>query len=536
MVIALWVIISALLVSPAFCPPTVGFSDNGILVEEWRYDMQSLYTTLLFGSSSAIADLGVNDVGGEPDCDLEIIIGSDEYANYYPELGGAYAQGIWRVLDSQGNLEWAKDTGTDESRSSPNVADINADGYLEIVGGTTSGWNVEAMDRYGNFLWTFPWPPQQGGPFVWHSSPAVADVDPSISGLEVFIGNNAYNSVWALDGDNTDGVDDGITATDAWIYGGTEGIDWDVLWKFETDYVYSSPALGDVDNDGDIEVVIGDGGGNVYVLDGKTGVLEWSYSTGGAVHASAAIANLDGDPYLEIVIGSGDGNIYCLEWNGTTGSVEWTYSTGSPVYSSAAIGDIDGDSALEIVDASTNGDIYALSASGSMEWTYSTGSSTVSSPALADRSSVMSYDRDWPMFRHDPMRTGLYGPSPCSQGLDVYIGADDGYLYLIEGGGGGGAGGTLIDRFLTYGRLYTSPSVADIDGDSRSEIVFYDAEPGHDGHYTYWCVEDLACTPPTPVIPEVPLGTIMASAAMIIALVGYFAIPKFGKKQTWANP
>jgi len=40
---------------------------------------------------------------------------------------------------------------------------------------------------------------------------------------------------------------------------------------------------------------------------------------------------------------------------------------------------------------------------------------------------------------------------------------------------------------------------------------------------------------PTGVIPEVPLGTIMASAAMIIALVGYFAIPKF-RKQIRINP
>jgi len=41
---------------------------------------------------------------------------------------------------------------------------------------------------------------------------------------------------------------------------------------------------------------------------------------------------------------------------------------------------------------------------------------------------------------------------------------------------------------------------------------------------------------PHPVIPEVPLGTIMASAAMIVALVGYFAVPKFRKKQININP
>jgi len=489
-IIAVTMVTSALTLLPSVGAINVGESENGILVEDWRYNLQQLYSTLMFGSSSCIADLGVNSIGGEPDSDLEIVVGSDEYANYYPELG-TYANGIWRILDSQGNLEWAKNTGTDESRSSPAVADINGDGYLEIIGGTTSGWNVEVMDRYGNFIWTFPWPPQTGGPFAWHSSPAVTDVDSSISGLEVFIGNNPYGNIWSLDGDNSDGTNNGIIASDGWIYGGTEGTHWDVLWKYDTyGNIYSSPALRDVDNDGDIEVIIGSGDHRVYILDGKTGAQESIFDLNGEVHASAAIANLDSDPYLEIVMGSGDGKIYCLEWTGTSASFEWNYNTGSAVYSSAALGDIDCDGALEIVDASTNGNIYALSNSGVLEWIYSTGSYIVSSPALADRSSVSSYDKDWPMFRRDQKRTGFYGASSGPLGLDIYIGAYDHYLYLIDGGGNGGVGGTLIDRFLTYGRLYTSPSVADIDGDSKLEIVFYDAEPGYDGHYTYWCIED----------------------------------------------
>ena len=41
---------------------------------------------------------------------------------------------------------------------------------------------------------------------------------------------------------------------------------------------------------------------------------------------------------------------------------------------------------------------------------------------------------------------------------------------------------------------------------------------------------------PTPVIPEVPWGTVIASAAMIIALVAYVAMPKFRKKQISINP
>lgn len=440
---------------------SAGSSENGILVKQWSYDMQSLYGTMRFGSSAAIADL-------RPEIpSLEICTGSDEYSNYYPELG-EYANGIWRCFDANGNLIWAKNTGTDESRSSPVIANILGDNYLEIIGGTTSGWNVEVMDRFGNFIWTFPSPPNPGGPFMWHSSPSVADVDPSISGLEVFIGNNPYNSVWAFDGDNSDGVNDGITPDTSWYpYSpGTEGIDWDVLWKFDTGGpVWSSPALGDVDNDGEIEVVIGSQDNYIYILNSKTGALEYKYLTGGIVDSTAALADIDGDGYLEIVIGSADNKVYSLQWDGSTGTVEWSFTTGGPVYSSPAIGDIDGDGSYEIVVGSEDNKVYGLSATGGMEWSYSTGGSVTSSPALANRG------------------TG---------GLDVYVGSYDGYLYLIDGNTG-----NLIDRFLTFGPLYTSPSVADADSDGKLEIFLYDAgTPSTTNHYTFWAIEDTGSSVP----------------------------------------
>lgn len=67
--------------------------------------------------------------------------------------------------------------------------------------------------------------------------------------------------------------------------------------------------------------------------------------------------------------------------------------------------------------------------------------------------------------------------------------------------------------------------VVDVDGDGK-----YDA--GIDALDD----SDVQVTAGFFVVPEVPLGTIMASAAMIIALVGYFAIPKFRKKQISINP
>jgi hypothetical protein len=440
-----------------FSPPK---SDKEILQLSWTYKMQSGVTRMQFGASPAIADLN----SGTPS--LEIVTGSDEYSNYYPELE-YWANGIWRAFDSQGNLLWARDTETDEARTSVAVVDIDNDTSLEIVGGTTSGWNVEVIHANGSFMWTFPSPPMTGGPFMWHSSPAVADVDPNVSGLEVIIGNNPYGNVWAFDGDNSDGVNDGISVDlSSWYYPGgsvgEEGKDWDVLWKFETGgNIVSTPAIGDIDDDGQLEVVIGSGDGYVYALNAANGTLEWKHLTSSwyAVDASAGLADFDDDGDLEVVIGSTDGNVYFIDGdedgNGIIDDSEvYTYYVGA-VYSSPAIGDVDGDGDLEIIIGSADGRVYSFDYKPSTaNWYYQTNGSIYSSPALANRS---------------------------GGGLDIYIGSEDGYLYLLSG-----TTGKMIDRFGAFGPIRTSPSVADIDGDGKLEITFVD---WHEPDYL-WVLKD----------------------------------------------
>jgi len=73
--------------------------------------------------------------------------------------------------------------------------------------------------------------------------------------------------------------------------------------------------------------------------------------------------------------------------------------------------------------------------------------------------------------------------------------------------------------------------------------IQYFTQPGVNNYYypagsNSWIgtYTTLSFMPPTGVIPEVPLGTILASLSMIIALVTYVAMPKFRKKQMGINP
>ncbi len=93
------------------------------------------------------------------------------------------------------------------------------------------------------------------------------------------------------------------------------------FWSYAAgDKIESSPALGDIDGDGHLEVVVGCRDGLVYALNGEDGSFLWSYTTGGQVKSSPALGDIDDDGNLEVVVGSADFSVYAL--NGVSIAVE----------------------------------------------------------------------------------------------------------------------------------------------------------------------------------------------------------------------
>ena len=81
---------------------------------------------------------------------------------------------------------------------------------------------------------------------------------------------------------------------------------------------YASPAIADIDGDGQTEVVWGSY--DVVSLDGATGGLEWRVSHSNRVYPGVVVADLTGDGSLEIVVGRNSDNLMVYD---STGAVVW---------------------------------------------------------------------------------------------------------------------------------------------------------------------------------------------------------------------
>jgi len=316
----------------------------------------------------------------DKDAELEIVVGS---------MGGnLYA------IDAEGKVKW---NNTNESwiwmKSSPAIADIDKDGSMEIVacsyGYDDSSPAIHVLNYMGEEKWQHSIDVYGG----WsESSPAVADMDKD-GGMEIVVG-----ATMGLHVINTAGQEEW---NHSWMYG-----------------IYSSPTIGDIDNDGEMEIVVGfDSLAECYINDDQllifnsTGHLEWNLTAGFSVSSSPAIADLDGDGEIELIFGASV--VGCDSCNTTicnltscnltycnmtdchtlygvlfvlnsTGQVEWIYETTGSIDSSPAIADLDGEGDMEIIVGSNDGKLYIFNSTGQVEWNYQTGGAVYSSPAIAD--------------------------------------------------------------------------------------------------------------------------------------------------------
>ncbi|HYS71880.1 MAG TPA: DNRLRE domain-containing protein, partial [Thermoplasmata archaeon] len=78
----------------------------------------------------------------------------------------------------------------------------------------------------------------------------------------------------------------------------------------------------------------------------------WTYA-GGAVEATPAIGDLNGDGILEVVVGTTAGQVTALRWDGTALSTLWTYAAPGAIVTPIRIADLTGDGTPEVLFENT---------------------------------------------------------------------------------------------------------------------------------------------------------------------------------------
>ncbi len=351
--------------------------------------------------------------------------------------------------------------------------------------------------------------PQQSHAAI--SSPAVADLDGD-GVVEIVAASLAgFLAVWHVDGTMAEGWPYAIEWDDI---AGENGAQDDPETNNYDQGFFSTPALGDLDEDGDLEVVIGGMDGKLYVfhhdgtpLDGFPMELRATYDTaqgpnshGERIISSPAIGDVDGDGHLEIVIGTNQkttgtyGLGYLISH---TGEVEdgWPIAlfgaytnalpyVGEGVPGSPAICDLDGDGTME-VGMHTIADAGKLIGSDGEQWAkmkqVASDFGSRSNTAEQSAAFIMINSGTFADLDLDGTKDYLVG----TMGFEYANGLlDDGrrhdHDHLLSGWSGvvdDSSGARRLNYLLAFPRImedmqfFLNPVVADIDGDGLPEAL-----------------------------------------------------------------
>lgn len=358
------------------------------------------------------------------------------------------------------------------------IADVNIDGYNEIIfkGNDASNRQLIIIDHTGTIIAQWALSVKSWGSSV-ESSPATGNFDGDPE-LEIVCADPSENA--GYNSSSGEWINEGVIHV--YNIDGTEVPGWP---KYTDGIIFSSPVTGDIDNNGDVEIIVGlqyAGNapdyryGGVYAFDKNGNVLPgWPFEKGWNFCSSPSLADFDKDGDLEIAASRLGFYTYVIHHDGTA-ALGWPQQTTWNDYYSTIIGDINNDNIPDIVTTAGDGFYPSIYSHGGVyAWNYdgtpmpgfpkATEVDAQAPATIADidndgaveiiassdwdhdfetgldkyRGSLYVWEVDatynqstmeWPTFHYDPQRTGMYPFTPSL--LDLEIGNITGGILKLK--------------------------------------------------------------------------------------------------------
>jgi len=263
----------------------------------------------------------------------------------------------------------------------------------------------------------------------------------------------------------------------------------------------SSPVVGDIDGDGDKELVTGDD--KVYawhadgfeLIDGDGDALTWGVLTplGDEYTSHIALARMDGKPGLDIIAASRNTQeIYIFDYQGNV-LPGWPKLLENTIRAGMVAADINNDNLIEVIAVDELGVMYVFGPDGTE---YRDGDNNPATDGVFTRLAGTAF---------------LHYSTPAAADIDgdgmreIIVGTQADSLFAFN------EDGSRVPGFpvgLT-GDISGAPAVGDVDDDGDLEIVVFDAVGQlrvfhHDGSvlYTRWFVANEGFFGPSPALGD----------------------------------
>ena len=369
---------------PVNNPYTVSLEGTGIL-QDWPIGEPLWHYTITTGyDNSPKAIITNQDITGD-NINEVIICSEDNYIRCFNGNSSGIADIIWEVDIYSGNIY--------DQPGLTTIEDINADGYRDIIVGTTGADKaITAFSgKTGNQIWKHETDIYGDGGWVYQVNVshdyngdgnndvlACAGDDGNDTGPRRIYCLNAFDgaSIWEtyLEGpgfsvigveDFTgDGIPDAIGGasssdeTQGRVYG-INGDNGGILWTRNTSgsSVWALLQLDDITGDDIKDVAAGDFGGNYYYINPVNNSTIFQGVIGGSLILSfEKLEDVNADGYSDLTVGHSKPNAIVL--NGYDGSNIWFKTLADKAWNVAAIEDLNGDNINDVIFGTLYSDNY----------------------------------------------------------------------------------------------------------------------------------------------------------------------------------